>query len=218
MKLHRSSDGLWHSPLLLSQKWLRHSFGTALAVPGDGFIVLHQVHGTKLVDASEWHPQLAADALATAQPGVRVAVKTADCVPILLADPIRRVVAAVHAGWRGTACGIAEHAVSALRQRYGCTPGDIVAAFGPSIGPCCFAVDPDAGLRFNAIFPERRDLHRRTTIDLREANRRFLIQAGLDPENIDFDAPCTCCGGDEFYSWRRDRSPGQRMYSVIEIR
>lgn len=217
MKLFRSVSGLWKSPLLLSQTWISHAFGTAVAVPGDGLVVLHQVHGTKIVDASEWHAQLSADALATSQPEVRIAVKTADCVPILLADPVRRVVAAVHAGWRGTASAIASHAVSELGRRYGCKSADLLAALGPSIGPCCFEVDPDAGLRFHAIFPERRDLHQRTTIDLREANRRLLVQAGLVPANVAAEAPCTCCGGKEFYSWRRDRSLGQRMFAAIEI-
>lgn len=217
MKLFRSPDGLWHSPLLLSQTWLLHSFGTAAAQPQDGFLVLHQVHGTRLVDASEWHPHLSADALATAQPGVRIAVKTADCVPILFADPVRRVVAAVHAGWRGTASGIAERAVVDMTRRYGCTPADLMAVFGPSIGPCCFEVDPDAGQQFQSIFPERSDLDRRTAIDLREANHRFLIRAGLPMSNIESDAPCTCCGGAEFHSWRRDHIQGQRMFAAIEI-
>jgi polyphenol oxidase len=217
VKLHRSPDGLWQSPLLLSQNWLAHSFGTAVAAPADGFLVLHQVHGTQIVDASEWHPHLSADALATDTPATRIAVKTADCVPILLADPVKRVVAAVHAGWRGTAAGIASHSVAAMGKRYGCRPADLLAAFGPSIGPCCFEVDPDAGQHFRTIFPERDDLDRRTTIDLREANRRLLVQAGLNPANIAHDAPCTCCSGAEFHSWRRDRTPGKRMFAVTEI-
>ena len=211
MTLLRSPDGLWQSPLLSGQNWLSHSFGTATAAPADGFLVLHQVHGTRLVDASEWHPHLSADALATAKPATRIAVKTADCVPILLADPVKRVVAAVHAGWRGTAEGIAGHSVAAMGKRYGCRPADLLAAFGPSIGECCFEVDPDAGQHFRAIFPERDDLNLRTTVDLREANRRLLVQSGLDPANIAVDAPCTCCGGAEFHSWRRDRLPGKRM-------
>lgn len=92
-----------------------------------------------------------------------------------------------------------------------------MAVFGPSIGPCCFEVDPDAGQQFQSIFPERSDLGRRAAIDLREANRRFLIQAGLAQANIAVDAPCTCCGGAEFYSWRRDHIQGQRMFAAIEI-
>lgn len=218
MTLRRSPDGLWQSPLLLSQDWLEHSFGTALASPAEGFLVLHQVHGTQLVDACEWQPHLSADALATDRPATRIAVKTADCVPILLADPVKRVVAAVHAGWRGTAAGIAAHAVDAVVKRYGCRPADLLAAFGPSIGECCFEVDPDAGLAFQTMFPERDDLDRRTRVDLREANRRLLIQAGLDAARITHEAPCTCCGGAEFHSWRRDRLPGKRMFAVIEIR
>ena len=217
MTLRRSSDGLWQSPLLSSQNWLSHSFGTAEAAPADGFLVLHQVHGTQLVDASEWHAHLSADALATDTPATRIAVKTADCVPILLADPVRKVVAAVHAGWRGTAAGIAARSVAAIGKRYGCRPADLLAAFGPSIGSCCFEVDPDAGQHFRAIFPDRNDLGRRTTVDLSEANRRLLVQSGLDPSRIAHDAPCTCCGGAEFHSWRRDRAPGKRMFAVIGI-
>lgn len=169
------------------------------------------------MDACEWQPLLSADGLSTDKAAARIAVKTADCVPILLADPVKRVVAAVHAGWRGTASGIASHSVTKMAERYGCRPADLLAALGPSIGPCCFEVDPDAGLRFQPIFPEREDLDRRTTVDLREANRRLLIQAGLEPPNIASETPCTCCGGEEFHSWRRDRRPGERMFAVIEI-
>ncbi len=170
-----------------------------------------------MVDASEWQPHCSADALATPNPGIRIAVKTADCVPILLADPVRRVVAAVHAGWRGTADGIAAASVTALIERYGCRPEDLLAALGPSIGPCCFEVGPDVAPRFAGLFPERDDLQQRTKIDLREANRRLLLHAGVIEPRIDSDSPCTCCGGPEFHSWRRDRSPGKRMFTVIEI-
>ncbi len=218
MTLRRSPDGLWHSPLLKSQLWLDHAFGTAASQPAAGFLVLHQVHGTRLVDASEWQPHCSADALAASSPGIRIAVKTADCVPILIADPVKRVVAAVHAGWRGTADGIAAASVAALTERYGCRPEDLLAAFGPSIGPCCFEVGPDVAPRFSNLFPERDDLHQRTKIDLREANRRLLLQAGLIETSISSKAPCTCCGGPEFHSWRRDRAPGKRMFAVVEIR
>ncbi len=217
MTLFRSPDGLWQSPLLSRQSWLSHSFGTALAAPADGFLVLHQVHGTRLVDASEWQLHCSADALSTSNPGIRIAVKTADCLPILLADPVKRVVAAVHAGWRGTAAGIAAASAAALKDRYGCRPEDLLATFGPSIGPCCFEVGPDVAPRFSNLFPERDDLHQRTKIDLREANRRLLLQAGLAHPNIASGAPCTSCGGPEFHSWRRDRAPGQRMFAVIGI-
>jgi hypothetical protein len=215
--LRRSPDGLWHSPLLKSQPWLEHAFGTAAAQPAEGFLILHQVHGTEMVDASDWRPHCPADALVTTKQGVRIAVKTADCVPILLADPVKRVVAAVHAGWRGTADGIAAASVAALTERYGSRPEDLLAALGPSIGPCCFEVGPDVAPRFAAIFPDRDDLHGRTKIDLREANRRLLVKAGLTEGKIAPDAPCTCCGGAEFHSWRRDRVKGQRMFAVIGI-
>ena len=218
MTLQRSPCGLWHSPLLESQTWLSHAFGTAGAAPPDGYLLLHQIHGTRLIDAAEWHPRISADAIATADPAVRVAVKTADCVPILIADPVRRVVAAIHAGWRGTVDGIAGLSVEALANRHGSRPGDLLAAFGPSIGPCCFEVGPDVAPLFQRLFPDRHDLASPTRVDLREANRRILLAAGLSASNIAYHAPCTHCGGAEFHSWRRDRAPGKRMFAVIEIR
>lgn len=217
--IERSKDGLWRSSLLLSQDWLTHAFGTAAYTPGTPYLVLRQVHSTRLVDASCWEPELEGDALACSTPGTAVAVKTADCVPILLADPVRRVVAAVHAGWRGTADRIAESAIGELVRRYGSQASDLLAALGPSIGPCCFEVGPDVAPLFQSIFPERSDLGQKTRIDLREANFRLLAGAGVLPSRIDREAaPCTFCGGAEFHSWRRDRIPDLRMFSAIGLR
>jgi hypothetical protein len=217
--IERCSDGLWRSGLLAREEWLEHCFGTAVSSPGGPYLFLKQIHSTLTVDAACWTPDLEADALMSSAPGVAVAVKTADCVPILLADPVRRVVAAVHAGWRGTAGRIAEIAAGELQRRYGSDPCDLLAAFGPSIGPCCFEVGPDVAPLFQPLFPERRDLDRQTKVDLREANSRVLAQAGVVSSRIDRDnAPCTFCGGAEFHSWRRDRERDARMYSTISLR
>ncbi len=217
--IERSSDGLWRSSLLAGEKWLEHGFGTAVRSPAGPYLSLKQVHSTITADASCWSPDLEGDALISSAPGVAVAVKTADCVPILLADPVRKVVAAVHAGWRGTVEGIAEHAVRELARRYDCEPRHLLAALGPSIGPCCFEVGPEVAPLFQKLFPERRDLDRTTRVDLRKANLRILARAGVPPARIDGEnAPCTFCGGSEFHSWRRDRLADSRMFSAITLR
>jgi YfiH family protein len=218
VSLRRDSEGLYRSPLLEAEPWLEHAFGTAAAMPPDGFLALRQVHSVRVVDAGEWTEDLEADGLLASRPGQRVAVKTADCVPILIACPERHAAAAVHAGWRGTVAGAAAEGVRALQERYGCRPESLKAAFGPSIGPCCFEVGPEVGVLFRDLFPERDGWEGRTRIDLREANRRILVRAGVLPERISTEAPCTCCGGAEFYSWRRDRKKGERMFAVIGIR
>lgn len=218
MSLIRSASGLYHSTLLADEPWLEHAFGTAAAMPENGFLVLRQVHSARVASASEWTEDLEADGLVTSRPGERIAVKTADCVPILIADPENRAVAALHAGWRGTLAGVAAAGVKALRDRLGADPGRLRAAFGPSIGPCCFETGGEVSVLFREIFPERNDLGRRTRLDLRAANLRILAAAGVPAAQIDADPPCTCCGGGEFFSWRRDRRKGERMFTVIGIR
>ncbi len=217
--IYRTDQGHWRSTLLDGEPWLDHSFGTALTSPPEGVLMLKQIHSKCVVESSAWREGLQGDALVASAAGQGVAVKTADCVPVLIADPVRRVVAAVHAGWRGTVDGIPGEAVGHLVSRHGTDPADLLVALGPSIGECCFEVGPDVAPSFRALFPERGDLDGRTRVDLREANVRQLRQAGVLASKIDSSgAPCTCCGGAEFHSWRRDRVLGLRMYSAIILR
>ncbi len=218
MSLYRAGDGLWRSRLLDSLGEFEHAFGTAHARPPGEWRVLHQRHTAHVVDAAEAGDSTVGDGLITNEPGVGVAVKTADCIPLLIADPVRGVAAAVHAGWRGAIRNIAAAALQALRDRHGCAPQDLHAALGPSIRACCFEVGPEVAVRFKRIFPERTDLGRRTHIDLPEALRRQLAACGLSGGRISTEAPCTVCGGGEFHSWRRDRIEGARMYSAIRRR
>lgn len=214
MSLYRTGSGLWRSPLLEGESWLDHAFGTARVSPPFPYILLKQVHGASVVDASAHEPGCEGDALVAGDPGQFVAVKTADCVPLLLADPGTRLVGAVHGGWRGTQAGIAAAAVAELARR-GADPSRLLAAAGPCIRVCCFEVGPEVAVLFRDIFPERSDLSGRTRVDLIEATRRQLTVAGLRPERIALDGPCTVCAGDEFHSWRRDRRTGARMFSAI---
>ena len=221
--LYRTPAGLWRSPLLDREWWLDHAFGSALARPEGPWLELKQIHSAHVAACEEWREGLQADGLVTREPGRRLAIKTADCLPILLADPRTHTIAAVHAGWRGSAAGIAMRGVEAMARLHDSRPEDLRAAFGPSIGACCFEAGPEVAEQFRAWFPERHDLDRQTRIDLPEANRRQLIGAGLRPECIASAAPCTVCGSGsagrgEFHSWRREHRTGARMHSLIWIR
>ena len=213
-----ATNGGYVSTLLARSGIADHCFGTAQHHPERPWLELKQVHSARVIPAAQWRPGIEADGLATDRPGERLAVKTADCVPLLLLDPVRRAAAAVHAGWRGAAQRIAMEAVRLLEQCYGSRPEDVLAALGPAIGGCCYEVGPEVAAQFREWFPERDDLGRRTRIDLRLALGRQLEAAGLRPSHIDIAEACTCCGGAEFHSWRREGPRAGRMVSVIAVR
>jgi YfiH family protein len=217
---YRAESGIWRATPLDAFEWLEHGFGTRHANPDpENVAILHQIHSDLVVCAGGEPGRIAeGDALVTDRPGLRVGVRTADCLPILLVDPERRAIAAVHAGWRGTLLGIAARAVETMNRLFGSRAGSLYAAIGPGIRGCCYEVGPEVALQFRNIFPERDDLGGKTRLDLATANRRLLTWAGLSPERIDSAAPCTFCGGGEFHSWRRDRESAGRMLSVAGIR
>jgi YfiH family protein len=143
-------------------------------------------------------------------PGSYLTIRTADCIPILLVDERLRAVAAVHAGWRGTAQGIAGVAVRALGERFQSRPQDLLAAIGPGICGKCYEVGPEVASQFG--------LAGRVKLDLTEVNRRQLMDAGLDSSRIFANAPCTFCCPGEFHSWRRDHVKTGRMVAAVAIR
>lgn len=220
MLYFKNAQQLYQAAPLLELDWLEHAFGTRHAGPDQaGLVTVQQVHSARVAAADGRHGRIAeADALIARLPGARVGVRTADCLPILLADERLRAVAAVHAGWRGTLGGIARRAVEALAEAFGSRPEDLHAAIGPGIGRCCFEVGPEVAEQFAPLFPERKDLSRRTRLDLAEANRRQLAAAGVLPGRIYCGAPCTVCMVEDFHSWRRDRDKAGRMISAAGIR
>jgi YfiH family protein len=201
-----------------------------LGVPTPALWRLDQVHGCRAlrVDASALppgDPLPSADAAITTRTDVAVAVKAADCVPILLAHPAGAV-AAVHAGWRGTAQRIAESAAKDLASAAGGAPRDIVAAIGPSIGPCCYEVGPEVRETFAAAHFAEPDLDRwfaplesspRAThiLDMWATNRDQLIAAGLDPANVHVAGLCTATHSDWLWSYRKEGPNAGRMLAVI---
>ena len=211
---YKDSQHVYRVEELDALPWLVHGFGTRLVdVPAlfGNLATLKQIHSAICVPGEGRAGELGrGDALIENTPGSVVAVKTADCIPILLVDERRRAVAAVHAGWRGTVAGIAGRAVEAMAERLGTAPADLHAAIGPGIGKCCYEVGPEVAAQFGE--------QGRAHIDLPEANRRQLIDAGVTPERIYASNLCTMCRPDEFHSFRRDKEAAGRLYSFAGIR
>lgn len=186
------------------------------------------------------------DGLMTDQPGVLLAIQTADCVPVLVADRRRKVVAAFHAGWRGTVGRIVESGIGRMRLKFGSAPEDLIAAVGPAIGPCCYAVGEEVLSEFESQFSYYRELiHEvyetdsvRTRypmlfltqrapghseigpalhLDLAAANRRQLLDAGVLSNAIQMMGGCTRCDREMFFSHRGSDGRAGRMMSVIGI-
>jgi hypothetical protein len=186
----------------------------ALAVQGR-LLVMKQVHGaTVAVAPFDGTPE--ADASVATQPGLILGIETADCMPVLLVDAERRLVAAAHAGWRGAAAGVAAAAVAALTAR-GARAPELQAALGPSIGPCCYEVGDELRDAFGAegaVF-FRPGSRGRPHLDLRAAVAAQLEGAGLPPQRIHHLAECTSCRADRYYSYRRDGAGAGRMISFV---
>jgi YfiH family protein len=193
-------------------------------------------------------PPATGDAAITQLPGVLLSVQVADCVPILLADTRRRVVAAVHAGWRGTLARIAAKTLGRMQQEFGTRPQDVVAALGPAIGRCCYQVGPEVAQQFGAQFPAAADWFdgpfarlaegedqnwlpwltmmppghlpepERVHLDLRAANRFQLLEAGVPAKHIAVSTLCTYCRADLFFSYRREGAGTGRLLALIGIR
>jgi hypothetical protein len=166
------------------------------------------------------------DALATSAHNVLIGVKTADCVPVLLADAMTGAVAAVHAGWRGTLAEIVSETLVRMRTEFGTNPSDVLAAIGPAALSCCYEVGPEVIEAFRSRFENGSDLFTPTRdghalIDLHRANREQMIETGVNPDLI-YTAPmCTICRTDLFFSYRREKErygKTGRLMSVIGVR
>jgi polyphenol oxidase len=193
------------APNFVDLDWLDHGFGLRDSELPAGIKTVKQIHSSIVLDAAAGLPE--GDALLSDRAGVSVGVKTADCVPILLVDPSVPVVAAIHAGWRGSAENIAAAAVRELVARWNIRPGNLRAAIGPSIGVCCYEVGPEVARRFGQQGP----VH----LDLRAINEAQLRAAGV--ADIWKSGECTFCVPGRFYSFRREREQAGRMLSFIGL-
>jgi len=223
----------------------RRRFQKALGAEAMPLVALSQIHSDiiHVVHAAPEQP-LQGDALVTATPGLLIAVQAADCIPILLADPEHRVVAAVHAGWRGTLKRIAEKTVGRMRMLFGTRPEKIIAAIGPGIGRCCYEVGPEVAKEFASQFENARDWfdgpydalssgedpnplpwltmippgHQppppTVQLDLHAANRGILESAGVAAKNISVSELCTSCRTELLFSYRREKITGRLMAAI----
>ena len=207
-------------------------FCAAVGSDPSGLVKNHQIHSDLIrpVGRDDCLPHPAdpgvaeADGLVTDQPGVCLTIFSGDCIPVLLYDPVRRVVAAPHAGWRGTAAGIAARAVETMVQHYGCDPGHILAAIGPGIGPCCFETHADVPDGLRAGLGERAepfirpmDKPGKYRVDLKGANARWLEQAGVPSRQIALCTACTACRLDTFWSHRIQGNARGSMAAMIQL-
>jgi YfiH family protein len=200
--------------------WLQHGFGTRLSAAwpdAAGLATAKQIHSDRVLVANQAGHLGTGDAIISQRPGLTVAIRTADCLPILIVDPRTRAVAAVHAGWRGVVAEIAPKAVKAMGLEFGSRPEDLEIAIGPGIGPCCFEVGPEVAVQFRAFFPERNDLCARAKLDLVETVSRQLRRNGIAMGQISTSGLCSCCGAELFESYRRDREGARRMVAAVGV-
>jgi YfiH family protein len=223
----------------------RRRFQSALGAPDLKLVALKQIHSDviHLFDAAPAET-CQGDASVTNRPGLLLGVQTADCVPILLVDPKKRAVAAIHAGWRGTLARIVVKALGQMQMQFKSKPADLLAAIGPSIGGCCYEVGTEVATQFlsqfadapewfdefrngdepnpvqwlNMMPPGHQPPPKNVLLDLRKANRAQLLGAGLRASNIFVSDLCTACRRDLLFSYRKEGPQSGRLLSIIGIR
>jgi polyphenol oxidase len=205
-----------------------------LHIPSQSFTISCQVHGTHISTvnqnergsgASDLSNAIkASDAMITDQKGVCLLIFVADCVPVLLYDQKKQIIALVHAGWQGTVGLITQKTVYQMQSYWGCKSQDILCAIGPSIGPCCYQVGPEVISRVREVFPEEEYLINSVSaegmgyFDLWEANKLQLLNCQIPEKNIEVAGLCTYCHSDLFFSSRKDGGHTGRFAAGIMLR
>ena len=174
------------SPIFSGMSWVAHGFGTRNSAPLAGDVSrVKQIHSNLALLAEQPGVLGEGDAIVTNRPGLAISIRTADCYPILLADARNRAIAAIHAGWRGTAAEIVSRTLEKMKAEFGTEPADVLAAIGPGIDVCCYEVGEDVA----TIFGLAMGAH----LDLISENWKQLERAGVAPQNIQALDVCTFC-------------------------
>ncbi len=193
----------------------RRQFLSALKIPVDRLAVPGQCHSSQIVTVTAPGRFESTDGLITCNPDLWLTITVADCTPIFLADRGQNAVAAVHAGWRGSAKSIAAKVVERMKAEFGTAPENLVAFIGPSAGVCCYEVGDDVTSRFGSDSLKLRN--GKSFLDLKSENVRQLMNAGVSEANIEVSPLCTICNPDLLHSYRRDKERSGRMMGVIGI-
>ena len=196
----------------------RKKLAKELKIEEKDVFFINQVHGKNLrmIDETSTNEILEYDGLITNCSGKVLVTCYADCVPLLFFDPIQKVIASVHSGWKGTIAEIGKNTVETMKKEYNSNPKDILACIGPSIGACCFEVSKDVWEKFNQKFPTSTLVE--SKVDLWQANKEQLIKAGIEENNIEISKICTSCNNDKFYSYRKGDKERGRFTAYIMLR
>jgi YfiH family protein len=200
----------------------------AFGIAQEALVTVRQVHGSDILVIDEPNEDyshfltLESDAIITNQSGVMIGVCVADCAPILLLDPEKRVIAAVHAGWQGTAAGLVSKTVAGMRSLFNCDPGTLRAAIGPCISKCCYEVDAPVRQAFaQSQIPweacAEPNGEGKWKLDLAAANRELLLLAGVPGSAIQVSEMCVSCQRERFFSYRRDGGETGRQMGFIML-
>lgn len=208
-------------------------FGDALGFSYEDLVLSAQIHETTIRKITEkdkgdgiLRPTVpGVDGLVTDVPGIPMYTSYADCVPLIFYDPIKKVAAMAHSGWRGTVARIGKKMVEYMTEEYGCCPADIIAAIGPSICRACYEVSEDVAEAFAQIFdPTELDEimdskgHGKYQLDLWKANEKILLAAGIRKEHLDITDVCTCCNSDKLFSHRASHGRRGNLGAFIYLK
>jgi YfiH family protein len=218
----------------------RRLVADTVGMPLESWVYGEQVHGSRVAVIAEHDKGRGTvarvteiketDAFVTDVPGISLAAMYADCVPLLFFDPVRQAVGLAHAGWKGSVARIAANTIERMTAVYGSRPTDLLAAIGPSIGPCCYEIDKTLADRVTALIqadglegqegPDhilRQSDGGKYRLDLQGLNRQIMIKAGIDPSNIEVSKLCTSCRTDLLFSHRREQGKTGRMIAWIGL-
>ena len=222
--LHTGDDAelVWHN---------RQLFCQAVGLPPDKVVTAEQIHGDVVRQvtmedagrgAKHYHEALkGTDALITNVPGLPLMLFFADCVPVLIVDPVAKAIGISHAGWKGTVAKIAQKTVLTMQQQFHTNPADCLVGIGPSIGSCCYEVDEAVLSKLRTGFPNWEKLvtpkEERWQLNLWEANREQLKEIGVKHNNITVSSICTADNTQIFFSHRAERGHTGRIGAIISL-
>ena len=202
----------------------RRIIGQAFGINAERLVTVNQVHGNTVHLVTEKNiggltPD--ADAIITGLKSVPIGIMTADCLPIIIYDPVNNAIGAAHGGWKGTALGVAVRTIEAMAESFGTAARDVVAALGPHIGPCCYQVKGNVIDEFEKAFGDTSSYIKKSgdgfTLDLGAATIKQLEEIGVEPEKINALCPCTSCNNGDFFSYRKDGGRTGRQLSFITL-